>query len=190
MIFSCHVWWSLICWYFKVLLLHLHCTLWHLSYMASFQKDNVCGWSEWRAANNQPLKQAKLDETGLEIAGCQHELAQCVVNMYQGELYGYAHYIQQYKMQPANVTFIWVDVICKYWKWAWNAGLLEECLVKPDLSVMHIKAHNWTCQVQFDWLERANTKFHLSVENSSSIWIIMFLPDVGVGLSTYWQNHF
>lgn len=110
-----------------------------------------------------------MDETGLEIAGCQHGLAQCVVNMYQGELYGYAHYIQQYKMQPANVTFIWVDVICKYWKWAWNAGLLEECLIKPDLSVMHIKAHNWTFQVQFDWLERANTKFHLSVENNSSI---------------------
>ena len=83
------------------------------------------------------------------------------------ELYGYAHYIQQYKMQPANVTFIWVDVICKYCKWARNAGLLEECLIKPALSVMHAKAHNWTCQVQFDWLERANTKFHLSVENSS-----------------------
>ena len=49
------------------------------------------------------------------------------------------------------------------------AGLLEECLIKPALSVMHAKAHNWTCQVLFDWLERANTKFHLSVENSSSI---------------------
>ena len=74
--------------------------------MASFQKDNVCGSSEWRDANNQPLKHAKLDETGLEIAGCQHGLAQCAVNMFQGELYRYAHYIQQYKMQPANVTFI------------------------------------------------------------------------------------
>lgn len=137
--------------------------------MASFQKDNVCGSSEWRAANNQPHKRAKLDETGLEITGCRHGLAQCAVNMYQGELYGYAHYIQQYKMQPANVNFIWVDVICKYWKWARNAGLLEECLIKPALSVMHAKAHNWTCQVQFDWLERANTKFHLSVEKSSSI---------------------
>lgn len=34
---------------------------------------------------------------------------------------------------------------------------------------MYAKAHNWTCQVLFDWLKRANTKFHLVVENSSSI---------------------
>lgn len=74
-------------------------------------------------------------------------MAQCAVNMYQGELYGYAHYIQRYQMQPANVAFIWVDVICKYWKWARNAGLLKECSIKPALSVMHAKAHNWTCQV-------------------------------------------
>lgn len=84
--------------------------------MQLLQKDNVCGSSEWRAANNQPLKRAKLDETGLEIAGCRHRLAQFAVNMYQGERYGYAHYIQRYQIPPANVAFIWVDVICKYWK--------------------------------------------------------------------------
>lgn len=122
--------------------------------MQLLRKDNVCGSSEWRAANNQPLKRAKLDETGLEIAGCRHGLAQCAVNMYQGELYGYAYYIQRYQMQPANVAFIWVDVICKYWKWARNAGLLKECSIKPALSVMHAKAHNWTCQVLFDWVKR------------------------------------
>ena len=31
--------------------------------------DNRCGDSHWRAANNHGKKAAKLDETGLEIAG-------------------------------------------------------------------------------------------------------------------------
>ena len=31
--------------------------------------DNRCGDSHWRAANNRGIKSAKLDETGLEIAG-------------------------------------------------------------------------------------------------------------------------
>lgn len=31
--------------------------------------DNRCGDSHWRAANNHGRKAAKLDETGLEIAG-------------------------------------------------------------------------------------------------------------------------
>ena len=186
---SYNVCWSLICRYFKVLFLHIHYTLWHLIYMASFQRDNACDSSEWRAANSQLLKHTKLDQTSLEMAKCQPALAQCAVNMYQRELYGYAQYIHQYKMQPANVTSIWVDVIIKYWKWARNSGLLKECLIKPALSMTHTGAHNWTCQVLFDWLKRPNTKFHLVVENSSSIWIIMFLPDVGVGLNTYWQSY-
>lgn len=65
----------------------------------------MCGESHWRAASNKGRKTAKLDETGLEIAGCRHGLAQWAVNMYQGELYGYAHYIQVKKMIPAGVAF-------------------------------------------------------------------------------------
>lgn len=37
-------------------------------------------------------KKKNLDETGLEIAGCRHGLAQWAVNMFQGEIYGYANY--------------------------------------------------------------------------------------------------
>ena len=33
------------------------------------ESDNRCGDSYWRAANNRGRKSAKLDETGLEIAG-------------------------------------------------------------------------------------------------------------------------
>ena len=43
--------------------------------------------------------------------------------------------------------FFWEDIVCKYWKWARKAGGLEGSDMKPALSVMHAKAHNWTCQV-------------------------------------------
>jgi len=65
--------------------------------------------------------------------------------MYQGELYGYAHYIQKYRMFPAGVSFFWEDIVCKYWKWAEKVGLPDG--MKPALSVMHAKAHSWNCQV-------------------------------------------
>lgn len=36
--------------------------------------------------------------------GCRHGLAQWAVNMFQGELYGYANFIHQKKMIPASVN--------------------------------------------------------------------------------------
>ncbi|KAJ7394201.1 hypothetical protein OS493_000003 [Desmophyllum pertusum] len=76
-----------------------------------------------------------------------HGLAQWAVNMYQGELYGYANYIHLKKMIPAGVMYFWEDIVCKYWKWAEKAGGMEGSGMRPALSVMHAKAHNWTCQV-------------------------------------------
>ena len=94
-------------------------------------------------------KKAKQDETGLEIAGCRHGLAQWAVNMYYGELYGYAHFIQQKKMLSAPVKYFWEDVVCQYWKWAQKVDGVSTSAMMPALSVMHAKAHNWTCQVCF-----------------------------------------
>ena len=51
-------------------------------------------------------------------------------------------------MVPSNVNYFWEDVVCKYWKWAQNIGLPGVRHMKPALSVMHAKAHNWTCQVK------------------------------------------
>ena len=42
------------------------------------------GESHWWAASNKGRKTAKLDETGLEIAGCRHGLAQWAVNITRG----------------------------------------------------------------------------------------------------------
>lgn len=44
----------------------------------------MCGESHWWAASNKGRKTAKLDETGLEIAGCRHGLAQWAVNITRG----------------------------------------------------------------------------------------------------------
>ncbi|KAJ7337885.1 hypothetical protein OS493_008043 [Desmophyllum pertusum] len=109
-------------------------------------KDSMCGESHWKAAQNTARRRAKLDETGLEIAGCRHGLAQWAVNMYQGEIYGYAHFLQSQRMFPAGVEFFWEDIVCKYWKWAAKVGG-SEMTMKPALSVMHAKAHKWSCQV-------------------------------------------
>ena len=91
------------------------------------------------------------DFHGLEIACCRYDLAQWAVNMFCVEIYkyGYANYICVHKMMPNNVEYMWEDIICKYWKWAQNIpnNSMELQNMKPVLSVMHAKAHNWSCQV-------------------------------------------
>lgn len=50
------------------------------------EDNNSCGEIHWKAAGNKLKERANADETGLEIAGCRHGLAQWAVNMYQGEI--------------------------------------------------------------------------------------------------------
>lgn len=88
-----------------------------------------------------------MDETGLEMVACRHAVAQHAVNMYCGEMYGYAHYLQTISIPPKNVLFFWYDVICKYWPWLTNHDPGASQSMKPALSVMHAKAHSWSCQV-------------------------------------------
>lgn len=95
----------------------------------------MCGESRWKAAQNTARQKKNLDETGLEIAGCRHGLAQWAVNMFQGEIYGYANYIQAKKMLPAGVRFFWEDIVCRYWKWASKIGREETKTMRPALSV-------------------------------------------------------
>ena len=119
-----------------------------------FQKNtsnSYCGTSNWKAARNTANVRSKLDETGLEVAGCRHALAQSALNMYQGELFGYTHYLQINRLVPQGVMFLWQDVVCKYWPWFMSLpkelSPQETFLMKPALSIMHGKAHIWSCQV-------------------------------------------
>lgn len=64
-----------------------------------------------------------------------------------GEVYGYAHYLQVNYYIPKNVEFFWYDVICKYWPWLKKDDPATSKKMSPALSVMHAKAHDWSCQV-------------------------------------------
>ena len=102
-------------------------------------------------AKNTARKRTNLDETGLAVAGCRHALALGAVNMFQGELFGYTHFLQVNRLVPQKVKFLWQDVVCKYWPWF--TSLPKELSppdafsMKPALSIMHGKAHIWSCQV-------------------------------------------
>ena len=110
--------------------------------------NNKCGDTRWRAAGNTLRKKKNLSETGLEIAGCRHSLAQKAVNMMFGKIYGYAHYLQTTYFIPRNVQFFWYDVVCKFWLWLKRHDATSEKNMKSALSVIHTKAHSWSCQVE------------------------------------------
>jgi hypothetical protein len=64
-----------------------------------------------------------------------------------GEVYGYAHYLQTTYFIPLHVQYFWYDVVCKYWPWLQKHDNQTAQLMRPALSVMHAKAHSWSCQV-------------------------------------------
>ncbi|XP_028409273.1 uncharacterized protein LOC114531868 [Dendronephthya gigantea] len=114
--------------------------------------SNACGDSHWKAAKAVSKSKKKQDETGLEVACCRHSIAQAAVNMFRGEIYGYAHYLHTQYLLPRHVKFLWQDVICLYWPWAVSntpRRLLKALDMAPALSVMHGKSHSWNCQ--FTW---------------------------------------
>ena len=46
----------------------------------------MCGTTRWKAAKAASKTMPHLDETGLEVAGCRHGIAQKAVNMFRGEM--------------------------------------------------------------------------------------------------------
>ena len=47
----------------------------------------MCGSTRWKAAKARSKTMARLDETGLSVAGCRHIVAQKAINMFRGEMY-------------------------------------------------------------------------------------------------------
>nr|XP_045595346.1 uncharacterized protein LOC123756321 [Procambarus clarkii] len=111
----------------------------------------MCGVSTLKAAKNKPVSFRSLDETGISMASFRHGIILAALNMYQGELYSYAHYLQMNRLQ--NVSFICQDIICKYWPWALKISSREQKFSlgqgKPFLGVLHAKGHSWYCQVLY-----------------------------------------
>lgn len=105
------------------------------------------GECDWQAARTSIKKEKHLDATGLTITGCRHGVAQQAVNVFYEEVYNYAHYVQIRDMIPRKVSFFWEDIVCKYWPWLTKKDPVTASAMKPALSVMHGKAHNWSWQV-------------------------------------------
>ncbi len=120
-----------------------------MKFLKNNAQSSMCGESTWRAARNRAGKKKNLNETGLEILGCRHTVAQAAVNMFQGEIYSYAHYLQKHILTRNNTLFLWYDVVCQYWPWLIKHDPVLAGQTKPGLSVMHAKAHSWTCQVSY-----------------------------------------
>lgn len=115
-----------------------------------------CG-SEFKAAKSSASKSSKHDETGAVIATCRHHIIPRAVNMFVGETYRHAHYLQHF-FYKKGVTFFCYDVICQYWPWAVKLAshfhdfpdfveMIEKMI--PFLSRMHAMIHVWYCYVSY-----------------------------------------
>uniref|UniRef100_A0A7M5XED2 CxC3 like cysteine cluster domain-containing protein n=2 Tax=Clytia hemisphaerica TaxID=252671 RepID=A0A7M5XED2_9CNID len=129
---------------------HVDDLLEELNYNPKRNSEPVhCGGSILKAAQNVSRKKASLDETGFEYCVCRHGVAQRGVNMYRGEIFGYAYYLQKGIMVDNNVKFMWYDVICKYWAWLESHDPFIKEDMNPALSVLHGKMHQMLCQVKY-----------------------------------------
>lgn len=129
----------------------------------------MCGTSRWKAAKSTSKTMKNLDETGVVVSCCRHQIAQKAVNMFRGEMYvtvcicysifdniqlshryGYTHYLHINDFIQRKTKYLWQDVVCQYWPWAKKAALSTPAAleIKPCLPAMHAKAHTWHCQVR------------------------------------------
>ncbi|ROL45190.1 hypothetical protein DPX16_8319 [Anabarilius grahami] len=114
----------------------------------------VCGSSQWTAAKESAKKStSKIDEEGLEIAVCRHGGLLKGLNMFRGEIFAYPLFLQN-TLSKENVSFFCSDVACKYWPYlkrvVGHCPELRPLLnMRPLLSVMHAKAHEWSCEIKW-----------------------------------------
>ncbi|XP_034738953.1 uncharacterized protein LOC117951366 isoform X1 [Etheostoma cragini] len=112
----------------------------------------ICG-GEWLAARETSCRsRSKVDEEGLELAVCRHGVLLSALNMFRGEIYAYPMFLQNQLAPKHDITFFCMDVACKYWPY-----LQRVCLdcpelqslqnMRPFLSVLHAKAHDFKCEV-------------------------------------------
>ena len=90
-----------------------------------------------------------MDENELEVAACHHRISQEAVNMFHGELFGYAMCFKKEFMVPKNIKFCFADVMCKRWKFIGQRAPTIKKQIKPALSVRHGKGQPFDFQVSF-----------------------------------------
>ncbi|XP_062414077.1 uncharacterized protein LOC134122785 isoform X1 [Pungitius pungitius] len=113
-----------------------------------------CGAGQWVAARESASKSAsKLDEEGVEVAVCRHGVLLKGLNMFRGEIFAYPLYLQK-QLNSQTVKYFCSDVVCKYWPYLERVVRfcpeLQDLLnMRPFLSIMHAKAHSWTCELKW-----------------------------------------
>ena len=50
------------------------------------QQQGMCGTSRWKAAKSVSKAMKNLDETGIVVTCCRHQITQKAVNMFRGEV--------------------------------------------------------------------------------------------------------
>ena len=69
----------------------------------------VCGGAEFAAAKEISRKSSsKLDEEGIELAVCRHGTILRGLNMFRGEIYAYALYLQKELGNTATFGAVWM----------------------------------------------------------------------------------
>ena len=115
----------------------------------------MCGGSTFKAAREDSSEQKKYDETGLIISSCKHCIVPYAINMFKGESWTHTLFMHNEAYKRGAKNFVY-DVVCQYEKWLRQKvcrefpeylPLLEE--MKGVLPIMHQKAHQLPCQVQF-----------------------------------------
>ena len=105
----------------------------------------MCGSTQWLAARNVCQEGRSRDETGIELMSCRHCIALKAVNMYRGEIFGYAYYLQ--KNYAPKTRFYFSDVACRYSKWLRKVDYDLYCSQTPAIGMMHVKGHPAFCEV-------------------------------------------
>ena len=59
------------------------------------QVTSACGDTQWSAARTDgKTLSKKIDETGLYLVSCGHDIALAALNMKRGEIFAYPYYLQ------------------------------------------------------------------------------------------------
>ncbi|KAK5890716.1 hypothetical protein CesoFtcFv8_014209 [Champsocephalus esox] len=77
---------------------------------------DVCGPATFTACRETSHKsRAKVDEEGLQIAVCRHDILLQGLNHYRCEIYAYPMFLQKELAEVANASCFCMDVDCRYW---------------------------------------------------------------------------
>ena len=109
--------------------------------------DVNCG-GDWSIAKNLPRKRGTVDETGLEVTTCRHQLGQKALNMKRGELYLYALFLIKQNALPNHAEFIFAEVMCKLWKFMKNVDpkgccRYEKCAINDACKGPQFRLPGW-----------------------------------------------